>query len=293
MGFLDRAKEAAQRARSGARVAREQGQHRINELQARRQAEVLLREVGLASYEEKQGIGGQEAVVRAVAKLDEHVRAHNIDLSTSGLRGYLRTATGSGDDGSRVGRSPATATDAAPEATAAKDEPGTGDVPPDTAAEQPKNDNPTTADNPGGKDNPATEASSATKPATDTGSASKPATEASTATGQAADTGAASKPATGGSGASKPATEASTGSKSAATASGSTGKSAGTQASAKNTTAASKTTAGKKTTTAKKTSTAKQTSAAKKTTAKKTSAKKTASADGAGTQATPPAEGDQ
>lgn len=98
MGFLDRAKEAASRAKSQARVAREQGQQRIEDLQARRQAELLLREVGLAAHEEHRGEGGHEAVVRALAKLDEHIRSHPIDLATTGLRGYVRTATGGGTD---------------------------------------------------------------------------------------------------------------------------------------------------------------------------------------------------
>lgn len=98
MGFLDRAKEAASRAKSQARVAREQGQQRIEDLQARRQAELLLREIGLAAHEEHRGEGGHEAVVRALARLDEHLRTHPLDLSTTGLRGYVRTATGGGAD---------------------------------------------------------------------------------------------------------------------------------------------------------------------------------------------------
>ncbi|HEX6447597.1 MAG TPA: hypothetical protein VF053_21050 [Streptosporangiales bacterium] len=94
MGFLDRAKEAAQRAKSQARVAREQGQQRLEELQARRQAEMLLREVGIAAYEEHRGESDHEAVVRALARLDAHLRNHPLDLSTGGLRGYMRTAAG-------------------------------------------------------------------------------------------------------------------------------------------------------------------------------------------------------
>lgn len=104
MGFLDRAKEAAQRAKSQARVAREQGQQRLSELQARRQAELLLREVGIAAYEEHRGEADHEAVVRALARLDAHLRNHPSDLSTGGLRAYMRTAAGSGDaEGPRAG----------------------------------------------------------------------------------------------------------------------------------------------------------------------------------------------
>lgn len=94
MGFLDRAKEAAGLAKSQARVAREQGQQRFSELQARRQAEALLREVGLAAYDEHRGEASHEGVVRALAKLDDHLQEHPVDLSSGGLRGYMRTATG-------------------------------------------------------------------------------------------------------------------------------------------------------------------------------------------------------
>ncbi|MGH3097595.1 MAG: hypothetical protein ACRDMV_16550 [Streptosporangiales bacterium] len=94
MGFLDRAKEAAGLAKSQARVAREQGQHRFGDLQARRQAEALLREVGLAAYDEHRGEASHEGVVRALAKLDDHLQQHPVDLSSGALRGYLRTATG-------------------------------------------------------------------------------------------------------------------------------------------------------------------------------------------------------
>lgn len=99
MGFLDRAKEAAQRATS---QAREQGQQRLSELQARRVAESLLREVGLASYEEHSGKGSHEAVVRAVARLDEHLSRHPLDLSTAGLRAYVRAAAGADDVSTRT-----------------------------------------------------------------------------------------------------------------------------------------------------------------------------------------------
>lgn len=94
MGFLERAKEAAGLAKSQARVAREQGQQRWGDLQARRQAETLLREVGLSAYDEHRGEASHEGVVRALAKLDEHLQQHPVDLSNGGLRGYLRTATG-------------------------------------------------------------------------------------------------------------------------------------------------------------------------------------------------------
>lgn len=91
MGFLDRAKEVALRAR-------EQGQQRIEDIQARRQAENLLREIGLASYDEHRGESGHEPVVRALAALDAHLRQHPVDLSAAGLRGYVRSASGTEPD---------------------------------------------------------------------------------------------------------------------------------------------------------------------------------------------------
>lgn len=256
MGFLDRAKVAAQRARSGARVAREQGQHRINELQARRQAEVLLREVGLASYEENQGIGGREAVVRAVAKLDEHVRAYNIDLSTSGLRGYLRTATGSGSDDVRGSRPQETPT--ADESAGEK--PAEDDVPPATDEQSPADDKTATADK--------SENDTPTSGGDDSG----------TSAAAAKDTGSATKK---GGTAEKGSTKKSTTAKKTTTAK----KSTSTPAAKSTTTPAAESTT--ETSAAKK-----STSAAKKTTTKKTT-KKTDSTNGAGTAKAPKPENGQ
>lgn len=138
MGFLDRAKEAASRAKSQARVARVQGQQRLEDLQARRQAEVLLREVGIVAYEEHRGESDHEAVVRALARLDAHLRNHPLDLSTGGLRGYVRTAAGPGGDAETPADAPGTEpTWPATDAAEPPDEPAPAAADPAPPAEEP------------------------------------------------------------------------------------------------------------------------------------------------------------
>ncbi|WP_189132285.1 hypothetical protein [Wenjunlia tyrosinilytica] len=66
-GFLDRAKEQAQRALN-------EGKQKVDEVQAGRTGHDLLRRLGAAYYAEQRGQGSPEAVAAAVRALDEHIR---------------------------------------------------------------------------------------------------------------------------------------------------------------------------------------------------------------------------
>ncbi|MBY8888765.1 hypothetical protein K7472_28545 [Streptomyces sp. PTM05] len=68
-GFLDRAKEAAQR---GLDV----GKEKVEEVQNARTGQDLLRKLGAAYYAEQRGSGGHEAVASALTALESHISAH-------------------------------------------------------------------------------------------------------------------------------------------------------------------------------------------------------------------------
>ncbi|CAL9557057.1 hypothetical protein ACH4LN_22110 [Streptomyces albus] len=65
-GFLDRAKEQAQRS-----IA--QGKEKMEEVQAQRAGNDLLRRLGAAYYAEQRGTGSAEQVQQALAAVQEHV----------------------------------------------------------------------------------------------------------------------------------------------------------------------------------------------------------------------------
>ncbi len=72
MGFLDKAKEAAEKARSAAQQAAQQGQDKIEEMKTERAESGLLKSLGEAVYAEHKGAGTHEPVVAALAALDGH-----------------------------------------------------------------------------------------------------------------------------------------------------------------------------------------------------------------------------
>lgn len=65
-GFLDRAKEQAQRG-----IA--QGKEKMEEVQAQRAGNDLLRKLGAAYYAEQRGTGSQADVQQALAAVQQHV----------------------------------------------------------------------------------------------------------------------------------------------------------------------------------------------------------------------------
>jgi hypothetical protein len=72
MGFLDKAKEAAEKAVAATQQAAQQGQAKIGEMQAAKSDGDLLKALGDAYYNEQRSGGGHEAVEAALAAVDEH-----------------------------------------------------------------------------------------------------------------------------------------------------------------------------------------------------------------------------
>ncbi|MFI1254260.1 hypothetical protein ACH4U6_10690 [Streptomyces netropsis] len=68
-GFLDRAKEQAQRSMA-------QGKEKLEEVHAQRAGGDLLKRLGAAYYAEKHGMGTPEATQRALSELETHISAH-------------------------------------------------------------------------------------------------------------------------------------------------------------------------------------------------------------------------
>ncbi|WP_016907486.1 MULTISPECIES: hypothetical protein [Streptomyces] len=68
-GFLDRAKEQAQRGIS-------QGKEKVEEVQAQRAGNELLRALGQAYYEQQRSNGSAEAVQGSMVRLEQHIAEH-------------------------------------------------------------------------------------------------------------------------------------------------------------------------------------------------------------------------
>ncbi|MET8680602.1 hypothetical protein ABZW18_24210 [Streptomyces sp. NPDC004647] len=68
-GFLDRAKEQAQRGLN-------QGKQKIDEVQAQRTGHDLLKQLGAAYYAEKRGAGTPEATQQALTAVEGHIATH-------------------------------------------------------------------------------------------------------------------------------------------------------------------------------------------------------------------------
>ncbi|GAA2071892.1 hypothetical protein GCM10009801_24010 [Streptomyces albiaxialis] len=68
-GFLDRAKEQAQQALS-------QGKEKVEDVQAQRTGNDLLKKLGAAYYAEQRGSGSPQDVQQALAALEQHIAQH-------------------------------------------------------------------------------------------------------------------------------------------------------------------------------------------------------------------------
>jgi hypothetical protein len=66
-GFLDRAREQAQRGLA-------QGKEKVEEVQAQREGKELLRRLGATYYAQQRGSGSPDAVERALTELDRHIQ---------------------------------------------------------------------------------------------------------------------------------------------------------------------------------------------------------------------------
>lgn len=68
-GFLDKAREQAQRGLS-------QGKEKVEEVQAQRAGNDLLRKLGAAYYSEQRGSGSAVQVQQALSALEAHIAQH-------------------------------------------------------------------------------------------------------------------------------------------------------------------------------------------------------------------------
>lgn len=76
MGFMDKVKAQAEQAVAKAQQGMAQGQAKLDTIQAKRQADGLLRDLGAAYYAEQRQGGPHDAVEAVLGKLDEHVAAN-------------------------------------------------------------------------------------------------------------------------------------------------------------------------------------------------------------------------
>jgi hypothetical protein len=90
MGLMDRVKQqaaiAAQKAQEAAQQAAQQGKDRLDQAQANRRAEALLRQLGAAVYADRTGRGGadsQAKIERLVTDLQTHEQANGLNLDQS------------------------------------------------------------------------------------------------------------------------------------------------------------------------------------------------------------------
>ncbi|GGY89214.1 hypothetical protein [Streptomyces poonensis] len=72
-GFLDRAKEQAQRGLT-------QGRQKLDEVQAQRAGNDLLKRLGAAYYAERRGSGSPAATQQALQALETHIATHGDDF---------------------------------------------------------------------------------------------------------------------------------------------------------------------------------------------------------------------
>ena len=82
MGFLDKVKAQAEQAVTKAQQGVAQGQAKLDTMQARKQLDKLLRDLGAAVYAEQRQGGPGTAVATAVSAIDQHAATQGpIDLS--------------------------------------------------------------------------------------------------------------------------------------------------------------------------------------------------------------------
>jgi len=85
MGLMDKVKAQAEQALAKGKEGVAQGQAKLEEVQAKRQGDALLRELGLAYYKGQREGGSAAAVSDALAKVDAHVAEHgSLDAPSGG-----------------------------------------------------------------------------------------------------------------------------------------------------------------------------------------------------------------
>ena len=76
MGLMDKVKKASEQAVAKAQEGVKEGRAKLDEVQAKRQWDALLRNLGAAVYAEQRQSGPYEAVTTALQELDDYTSAH-------------------------------------------------------------------------------------------------------------------------------------------------------------------------------------------------------------------------
>jgi L-serine deaminase len=105
MGLMDKVKAQAEQAMAKAQQGVSQGQAKLDAMQAKKQADALLRDLGAAYYAAERQNASMDAVHTALARVDEHA-------ATQG--GIDTAATAGTTPPPAPDTAPATAADAAP-----------------------------------------------------------------------------------------------------------------------------------------------------------------------------------
>lgn len=87
MGLMDKVKMQAEQAKAKAQQGMNQGQAKIDQMQAKRQWDALLRDLGQAYYAQVRQSGSQQAVDSALAALDSQAAqaAQNAQGASGGV----------------------------------------------------------------------------------------------------------------------------------------------------------------------------------------------------------------
>lgn len=98
MGFMDKVKAQAEQVAGKAQQGLAQGQAKLNDMQVRRHADALLRDLGAAYYAEQRSSGDHAAVEQALAAVDAHVAEHG-PLDGAAEPGGAGEPAGAGEPG--------------------------------------------------------------------------------------------------------------------------------------------------------------------------------------------------
>jgi hypothetical protein len=76
MGLLDKVKAQAEQVAAKAQQGVSQGQAKLDAMQAKKQGDALLRDLGAAYFAQQRSGGSADAVAEALAKVDAHIAEH-------------------------------------------------------------------------------------------------------------------------------------------------------------------------------------------------------------------------
>ena len=100
MGFMDKVKVQADALAQKAQQGAAQGQAKLDEMQAKRQANALLRDVGATYYAEMRTGGSHDAVEAALVRVDQHVAMNGkIDTTPTAQSSGAHPDAGPGQPG--------------------------------------------------------------------------------------------------------------------------------------------------------------------------------------------------